>query len=29
MSEAKNKFYMEMNDEFIVADKITVGRYTD
>ena len=29
MSDAKSKFYMEMNDEFNVADKITVGRYTD
>lgn len=29
MSEAREKFYMEMNDEFNIADKITVGRYTD
>jgi len=29
MSEAREKYYMEMNDEFTVVDKITAGNYSD
>lgn len=29
MSEAREKYYMKMNNEFIVIDKITAGNYSD